>query len=57
MSENAEIAAVSPQTGDLARAEMYKEEANEYFKSMFTRDRHDACRSFPRINETRLDQA
>lgn len=36
MSENAEITGViSPE--DAARAEKFKEEANEYFKSVFTK--------------------
>jgi len=46
MSENgeAEIAAV-PQAEDAAAAELYKEEANEYFKSMYIRHSFRSPRS------------
>jgi len=53
MSENgeAEIAAV-PQAEDAAAAELYKEEANEYFKSMYIRH---SFRCHVPINNNRIN--
>lgn len=58
MGENAETVAVAAQVGDAARAELYKEQANECFKSRFTwciLRLCDSKRGGATRNETRRD--